>query len=72
MNSGWFAEMYFGGFVEAVTDIDPGFKLDSDIYTLDNTVYFDVAKKGDGAERQADLGPDRTADSPALLPGRSL
>jgi multiple sugar transport system substrate-binding protein len=51
---------------------NPGFKLDSDIYTLDNTVYFDVAKKGDGAERQADLGPDRTADSPALLPGRSL
>src|SRR5580704_17241560 len=28
MNSGWFAEMYFGGFVEAITDIDPGFKLD--------------------------------------------
>jgi multiple sugar transport system substrate-binding protein len=45
MNSGWFAEMYFGGFVEAATDIDPGFKLDSDIYTLDNTVYFDIAKK---------------------------
>jgi hypothetical protein len=71
MNSGWFTEMYFGGVVDAVTDIDPGFQLESDIYTLDNTVYFDVAKKGDGAERQADLGPDRTADSPALLPGRS-
>jgi multiple sugar transport system substrate-binding protein len=38
MNSGWFAEMYFGGFVEAVTDIDPRFKLDADIYTLDHTV----------------------------------
>src|SRR5215475_6904748 len=42
MNSGWFAEMYFGGFVEAINDIDPSFKLDGDIYTLDNTVYFDA------------------------------
>src|SRR5258707_11332850 len=33
MNSGWFAEMYFGGFVEAITDVDPGFKLDKDIFT---------------------------------------
>src|SRR5262249_59919404 len=45
MNGGWFAEMYFGGFVEAITDIDPAFKLDGDIYTLDNTVYFDAARK---------------------------
>jgi multiple sugar transport system substrate-binding protein len=45
MNSGWFAEMYFGGFVEALSDIDPGFKLDPDIFTLGNTVFFDPAKK---------------------------
>jgi multiple sugar transport system substrate-binding protein len=45
MNSGWFAEMYFGGFVEAITDIDPGFKLDPDVYTLGDTIYFDAAKK---------------------------
>jgi multiple sugar transport system substrate-binding protein len=45
MNSGWFAEMYFGGFVEAISDIDPGFKLDPEIYTLGDTVYFDPAKK---------------------------
>jgi multiple sugar transport system substrate-binding protein len=45
MNSGWFAEMYFGGFVEALTDIDPGFKLDPDIFTLGDTVFFDPAKK---------------------------
>ena len=45
MNSGWFAEMYFGGFVEAITDIDPSFKLDPDVYTLNDTVYFDPAKK---------------------------
>lgn len=45
MNSGWFAEMYFGGFVEALSDIDPGFKLDPDIFTLGNTVFFDPVKK---------------------------
>ncbi|HUN42439.1 MAG TPA: extracellular solute-binding protein [Acetobacteraceae bacterium] len=45
MNSGWFAEMYFGEFVEPLTDIDPSFKLERDVYTLDDTVYFDAAKK---------------------------
>ena len=45
MNSGWFAEMSFGGFVEALSDIDPGFKLDKDIFTLNDTVYFDPVKK---------------------------
>jgi multiple sugar transport system substrate-binding protein len=45
MNSGWFAEMYFGGFLEAITDIEPGFKLDPEVYTLGDTVYFDPAKK---------------------------
>ena len=45
MNSGWFAEMYFGGFVEALSDIDPNFKLDKDIFTLNDTVYFDPVKK---------------------------
>ena len=45
MNSGWFAEMYFGGFVEAVSDIDPAFKLDPDIFTLNDTVFFDPVKK---------------------------
>jgi multiple sugar transport system substrate-binding protein len=45
MNSGWFAEMYFGGFVEAISDIDPDFRLDPEVYTLGDTVYFDPAKK---------------------------
>jgi multiple sugar transport system substrate-binding protein len=45
MNSGWFAEMYFGGFVEALSDIDPGFKLDPDVFTLNDTVFFDPVKK---------------------------
>jgi multiple sugar transport system substrate-binding protein len=45
MNSGWFAEMYFGGFVTPITDIDPGFKLDPGIYSCGDTVYFDAATK---------------------------
>ena len=45
MNSGWFAEMYFGGFCDAISDIDPGFKLDPGIYTLSDTVYFNPADK---------------------------
>ena len=45
MSSARFAEMYFGGFVEALSDIDPGFKLDKDIFTLGDSVYFDPAKK---------------------------
>ena len=45
MNSGWFAEMYFGGFLEAISDIDPSFKLDPDVYTLNDTIYFDPVKK---------------------------
>ena len=45
MNSGWFAEMYFGGFLDAISDIEPGFKLDPDVYTLGDTVYFDPTKK---------------------------
>jgi multiple sugar transport system substrate-binding protein len=45
MNSGWFAEMYFGGFVTAVSDIDPGFELDPDLFTLGDTIYFDPENK---------------------------
>src|SRR3954451_12349730 len=45
MNGGWFAEMYFGGFIEPINDIDPPFKLDPDVYTLGDTVYFDAARK---------------------------
>ncbi|SFZ83561.1 multiple sugar transport system substrate-binding protein [Devosia enhydra] len=45
MNSGWFAEMYAGGFVEAITDIDPGFQLDPEVYTLGDTVYWDEATR---------------------------
>ena len=72
MNSGWFAEMYFGGFVDAISDIEPGFKLDPDVYTLGDTVYFDPAKKTMTPRRQADVDADLAADPAALLPRRPL
>lgn len=50
MNSGWFAEMYFGGFCEAITDIDSGFKLDPGIYTHNDTVFFNPADKSMNAK----------------------
>lgn len=42
MNSGWYSEMYHGGFVEPITDIDPDFQLNPNIYDHDNTIYFDA------------------------------
>ena len=44
------AEMYFGGFVDADQRHRPGFKLDPDISTFDDTVYFDAATKTQCAE----------------------
>ncbi|PZO81196.1 MAG: polyols ABC transporter substrate-binding protein [Mesorhizobium amorphae] len=45
MNSGWFTEMYAGGFVTPLTDIEPAFKLDPEVYTLGNTVYWNADKR---------------------------
>jgi multiple sugar transport system substrate-binding protein len=45
MNSGWFTEMYAGGFVTPLEDIDPAFKLDPDVYTLGDTVYYNADRK---------------------------
>jgi multiple sugar transport system substrate-binding protein len=45
LNSGWFAEMYFGGFLTPISDIDSGFKLEEGVYTLGDTVFFDADKK---------------------------
>ena len=45
MNSGWFTEMYAGGFLEPIMDIDPSFKLDPNVYTLGDTIYYNAQKK---------------------------
>ena len=41
MNAGFFVEFYTGGFIEPLTDIDPDFTLNPDIYTFDDSVYWD-------------------------------
>jgi multiple sugar transport system substrate-binding protein len=45
MNSGWFAEMYFGGFVEPIHAIEPGFRLDPEVYTLGDSIFFNPDSK---------------------------
>ena len=42
MNAGFFIEFYTGGFVEPLKNIDPDFSLNPDIYTFDDSVYWDA------------------------------
>ena len=37
--------MYHGGFLTPLNDIDANFKLDPQIYTFDDTLWFDPATK---------------------------
>ena len=41
MNAGFFVEFYTGGFIEPLNNIDPEFALNPDIYTFDDSVYWD-------------------------------
>lgn len=45
VNGIFYPEMYHGGFLEPLTNIDPEFKLDPQIYTYDDTVCFDAVNK---------------------------
>jgi multiple sugar transport system substrate-binding protein len=45
VNAGYFVEMYSGGFLKPLTDIDPAFKLDPGLYTFDDSVYWDSGTK---------------------------
>jgi multiple sugar transport system substrate-binding protein len=50
MNSGFFVEFYTGGFIEPIPNIDPAFALGPDIYTFDDSVYWDPESKKISAE----------------------
>ena len=50
MNGLFYPEMYHGGFIQPIHDIDPSFKLDPNIPTFDDTVYFDAASKTSNAQ----------------------
>lgn len=41
MNAGFFVEFYTGGFIEPIKNIDADFALSPDIYTFDDSVYWD-------------------------------
>ncbi|MCR8723734.1 extracellular solute-binding protein [Frigidibacter sp. ROC022] len=45
VNGIFYPEMYQGGFLEPLTDIDPEFKLDPQIYTFDDTLWYDGKTK---------------------------
>ncbi len=45
INGIFYAEMYHGGFLEPLQNIDPKFKLDPQIYSFDDTLYYDAATK---------------------------
>ena len=45
MNSGWFTEMYAGGFLTPISEIDPDFELDPDLYSLGDTIYWNDETK---------------------------
>ena len=40
INAGFFIEMYQGGFLRPLAEIDPSFELDSGVYTFDDSVYW--------------------------------
>jgi len=45
INAGFFVEMYAGGFLRPLDEIDPGFKLDPAVYTFDDSVYWNAETK---------------------------
>ncbi|WP_323764533.1 ABC transporter substrate-binding protein [Marinovum sp.] len=50
VNGIFYPEMYQGGFLEPLTNIDPEFALDPQVYTFDDTVYYDSENKTVNAE----------------------
>ena len=45
MNSSWLAEFYHGGFLTPLNDVDPTFRLDSQVINYDDTAYWDAKSK---------------------------
>ncbi len=45
INGIFYQEMYHGGFLEPLKNIDPNFQLDPQVYTFDDTLWFDSKTK---------------------------
>ncbi|MDV7141818.1 extracellular solute-binding protein [Tropicimonas sp. TH_r6] len=63
MNAGFFVEFYKGGFMDALTDIDPEFKLSDEIYDFDESVCWDATAEtvtcgGDGKLTAIPVNPN--------------
>ncbi len=53
INSGFFVEMYMGGFLRPLAEVKPGFTLAPEIYPFDGSLYWDATTKrldGPGAQ----------------------
>jgi multiple sugar transport system substrate-binding protein len=50
LNGLFFPEFYHGGFMQPLSDLDPSFKLDPNIPTFDDTVYWDEKTKTTNAK----------------------
>ncbi|MDW4497204.1 extracellular solute-binding protein [Sulfitobacter sp. D35] len=62
MNAGFFVEFYTGGFINPLTDIDPEFTLNEDIFTFDDSTCWDEGNKlitcdGDGKLVSVPINP---------------
>lgn len=64
INAGFFIEMYEGGFLEPLNQIDADFELSEDIYTFDDSVYWD----GEASRIDAETGELMTVPINPYIP----
>jgi multiple sugar transport system substrate-binding protein len=67
MNGLYYQEMYHGGFLRPINEIDPGFKLDPQMIRYDNTVYWDEASKTHDPDKGKLMSVPVNGNIPLLL-----
>ncbi|MCM0018854.1 MAG: extracellular solute-binding protein [Tagaea sp.] len=72
LNATWMAEVFHGGFLTALTDIDPSFRLDPDILNMDDSCYWDEARKRHSRETGKLYGVTLNPNVPVLYYRRDL
>ncbi|MEO8485763.1 MAG: extracellular solute-binding protein [Betaproteobacteria bacterium] len=50
MNSAWLAEIYHGGFLVPLNEIDPSFRIDPLVFNYDDTAYWDPKSRTNNAK----------------------
>jgi multiple sugar transport system substrate-binding protein len=56
MNSTWMAELFHGGFLTPLNDIDPTFKIEPQVINYDDTAYWDAKNKINSAKTGVPYG----------------